>query len=96
MVFDKAMKTLKIVANQQLLFPKKKDGAGDSIGIQPVAPAPINPEDLLPPPEKKAKNFGFVQLILVLAVIGGGIGLYLSRSSKKSNSKPKSKPRPRQ
>lgn len=73
-IFDKAIKTLKITANQQLLFPKVKQGAaGDVIGINV---APLATEELLPPPSRKGNLtlyvfafVGFLAAVLVAVIM---------------------------
>lgn len=96
-IFDKAIKSLKIVASQELLFPKKKNlgrERNEQIAIQPLAAPAMNPEDLLPPPEKKrSKGFGLLGLIALLAIIGTGLGVYFINSKDKPSPKPKRKPR---
>ncbi len=68
-IFDKAIKSLKITANQQLLFPKKgANGASEAIGINV---APLGSDDILPPPSKKGGRlqlylFGFIGFALAV------------------------------
>ncbi|MGE3760458.1 MAG: hypothetical protein AB7H97_22020 [Pseudobdellovibrionaceae bacterium] len=74
-IFDKAIKTLKITASQQLLFPKNKQGSsGEVIGINVQ---PLGSEELLPPPEKKKSRvsvilfglLGFLAAILAFVIV---------------------------
>jgi hypothetical protein len=90
-IFDRALKTLKITANQQLLFPKKTTGGGEVLGIN-VAPG-ADMGDMMPPPEKKKQPVMLVVLILAIAVAAGAV--FFTRNRKKishsKNVKPKSK-----
>jgi hypothetical protein len=88
-IFDKAIKTLKITANKELLFPKTKTGGGsDVIGINVPPPGS---EDLLPPPDaRKGSKWTLVFAGIFLLTIGAGAYLYtVTRKRKKiSHSKP--------
>ena len=81
-VFDRAMKTLKIVANQQLLFPKSETRPGsDVIGIN-VHPA----EDMIdhmPPAAKTSSRPKTLVILGVLAVLIFGGAVYFTRKRKK-------------
>ncbi|MBX3023240.1 MAG: hypothetical protein KF799_16315 [Bdellovibrionales bacterium] len=94
-VFDRAIKTLRIVATQKLLFHKTNTaGAGDMIGIQGGPGAQVDPANLLPPPEKKSKGGGGLMLWIGLAaILLAGVYYMTSRkgasSSKKRTSRPK-------
>jgi hypothetical protein len=94
-IFDKAIKTLKITANKELLFPKSKPGGGsETIGIN--VPMPGSEEFLPPPASEKGSKWTIVFggfAILAAAVIGY---LYtMTRKRKKishsKSGKPKSK-----
>lgn len=91
-VFDQAIKTLKITANQQMLFPKNKQAAaGDVIGINVPLPGS---EDLLPPPERKGSNWAMLFLVLFAAVLAAGVFVYTKADKRKKISHSKStKPR---
>lgn len=92
-VFDRAIKTLKIVANQKLLMAKNQMGPNEQMGIQGGGPTPLGgDENLIPPPERKT-GIGTVALIFaVVALILGLIAWYLSeRKSKTSPPKRKAK-----
>lgn len=86
-VFDKAIKTLKIVANQQLLFPKKMGGSADMIGIQGAAtPQYLPPADL--PVPARSRGVSPLTIIGVLAIaLGGALYLYSRRGKRKSKKK---------
>lgn len=94
-IFDKAIKSLKIVARDELLFPKnQQQNNSDVIGIQ--APMPnVLTEDMIPPPPREPQRFKPVLWILGLALIGA-IGAYaFVVRQKKSSPRKKSKPGPR-
>lgn len=84
-VFDRAIKTLKIVASQQLLFNKSRGGT-EMLGIQAGA-APgvqLNPNEMVPPPAKKT---GWATVIIVLALaasILGGAAYFFQGQKKKT------------
>ncbi len=83
-IFEKAIRTLKIVTNNQLLFPKNQMEQSAVIGIQVQGGPGPNP-DMLPPPEHapaKPKNFLIVLIFLVLII--GSASLIMNR--RKSNS----------
>ena len=91
-IFDKAIRTFKIVANQQLLFPKiPAPGAPDGFAIQGPS---LKSEDLRPPPEQRSRSRTGVMIVLgfVLALIAGGLYIYQSKRKKISHSK-SSRPR---
>jgi len=93
-IFDKAIKSLKITANQQLLFPKTRPGASSEvIGINVPPPGG---EDFLPPPERKSSPMNL--LFLAFFMIAAGLAAYvytMTRKRKKitpsKTGKPKSK-----
>jgi hypothetical protein len=93
-IFDKALKTLKIVANQQLLFPKKAGasggGGGDVLGIN-IQPG--GTEDMMPPPEKKKSNP--LVLLIVLAAAIAAAAVFFTRNRKKISHSKNQKPRPK-
>ena len=98
-VFDHAMKTLRIVASQELLFPKNKPNMKplDPLGIQGQAGAPLGAE-IIAPPSAHHRSGGLSMLpwlIGGMAVIVGGFAYALlqPKRRKKSKSKP---PRPPQ
>lgn len=83
-IFDRAIKTLKITANNQLLFPKNKlNPTTDVIGIAAGQPGGI--DDSLPlPPAKKGGGFTFILLFAGLVIAGAAVFL-----TKKKRKKPK-------
>lgn len=85
-VFDAAIKSLKIVASQQLLFPKARMGSNETIGIMPGA-GPGGESDMLPPPPKKKSGSTFILLILglLIAVVAGYFAI--NKKSKKLKKK---------
>ncbi|MGE4133021.1 MAG: hypothetical protein AB7F86_15375 [Bdellovibrionales bacterium] len=88
-IFDSAMKSLKIVANQKLLFPKSKDGSSspEVIGIQP--PDMMGDGGLLPPPSAKRKRSLTLILLAGLSLIVIA-GFFFNRAqSGKKRKKPK-------
>jgi hypothetical protein len=91
-IFDKAIKTLRIVAGNKLLFPKDQQGnASDIIGIQ--VPVGGNREVIIPPPQNKSRNPKML-LILIIAGLALGAGVYFFLTGRKKNSHGKSgKPR---
>jgi hypothetical protein len=93
-IFDKAVKTLKITANNQLLFPKNQQGtSSDIIGIQ--VPGGGQPEDMMPPPERGSKRAKSLFVILLFALVGA-IAAYIFKTQRKKISHSKSqKPRPK-
>jgi len=89
-IFDKAIKTLKITASQQLLFPKNKQSAGgDAIGINVT---PLGNEDILPPPVKKKKPLGVI-LFGVLGLLAAILAFVIVRKRKQVPSSKGQKPR---
>jgi hypothetical protein len=85
-IFDRAIKTLKIVANNKLLFPKNQlNPTTDVIGI---SPAQATGDGLLPPPPSKRKS-GFTFILLLLALVIAGAAIFMAKS--KSSKRPKSK-----
>jgi len=94
-VFDKAIRTIRIVASKSLLFPKVPGGTGsDIIGIQ-VPQGPAQPEMTLPAPQQKRRNLKWVfPVILLLVAAGAGAYIFSTRRKKISRSK-SSNPRPK-
>jgi hypothetical protein len=89
-IFDKAIKTLKITASQQLLFPKNKQGAaGDVIGINV---APLGNEDILPPPTKKKHPLS-VYFFGLIGLLGAVLGFVIVRKRKQVPTSKAHKPR---
>ncbi len=80
-IFDRAMKSLKIVANQKLLFPKGQvNPQTDVIGIAPAGMA--GGEDYLPPPPTRRKPMG--QWLIIGAGLIVAIGFLLMAVRKKN------------
>lgn len=87
-VFDRAMKTLKITANNQLLFPKNKmNGTSDVIGIMPGQQG--NADDALPAPPAQRKS-GLTFLLLSLLLMAAAAAVFLTKK-KRAKPKPKAK-----
>ncbi len=85
-IFDTAMKTLKITASNQLLFPKNKlNGTTDIIGIAAGQPGS---EELMPPPQTKRK-FGFSFILLIFGLIVAGCAVFFTKKKKAPKPKPK-------
>ena len=85
-IFDNAMKTLKITASNQLLFPKNKlNGTTDIIGIAAGQPGS---DEMMPPPPGKRKS-GYTFLLLVFGLIVAGAAVFFTKK------KPKPKPKPK-
>src|SRR5258708_3265232 len=77
-VFDQAVRTIKIIAGDQLLFPKNKQGSGsDVIGIQ-VTPNSLQSGDMMPPPERKSSQGGKFIFILIIALAIAGTAFYFT------------------
>ena len=92
-IFDKAIKTLRIVASNQLLFPKNAQGNNsDIIGIQVPIGGGAGGESMMPPPTKKKANKYLV--ILALFGLAIGIGAYIFSTTRKKDSHGKN-PKPR-
>lgn len=67
-IFDKAVRTLKIVATKELLIPSLPSGrTGETIGIQ-IDSSPVE-EISLPPPKKKSRN-PLVWIVGLLVIAG--------------------------
>lgn len=82
-IFDKAIKTLKITANKELLFPKTKGGgAGDVIGINVPPPGS---DELMPPPNpgKESKWTLIILGLFVFIALAGGYVYSVTRKRKK-------------
>jgi len=87
-VFDRAIKTLKIVASNQLLFPKNKlNPTTDVIGIMPGQQG--SDDGMLPPPPAKKKS-GFTFILLIAGLVIAGAAVFLTKKKKK---KPTPKPK---
>lgn len=81
-IFDKAMKTLKIVANQQLLFPKNRQGSSSEvigINVQPSAGG----EDMMPPPERPASGKSGLFKLVLFAVFALAVAFGVYRMTRK-------------
>lgn len=87
-VFDRAIKTLKITANQQLLFPKRATGGGDVFGIQGAQPPKGNltTEEMLPPTRRKSSSLLYI-LVLLIAAAGGAYYFWSQRKNNSSSKK---------
>jgi hypothetical protein len=94
-IFDRAIKTIRIVANDKLLFPKNKQGnASDIIGIQ-VPVGNVQQENMGPPPAGRNKAVKFI-LPLALLLIAAGVAAYIFSTRRKKISHSKTpKPRPK-
>jgi hypothetical protein len=95
-IFDKAIKTIRIVANDKLLFPKNLHGsASDIIGIQVPAGGGMPQEHMGPPSIGRNKVAKYVfPLALLLIAVGVGTYIFSTRRKKISHSKTQ-KPRPK-
>ncbi|HMN68868.1 MAG TPA: hypothetical protein PKC28_10055 [Bdellovibrionales bacterium] len=91
-VFDRAMKTLKIVASQELLFPKNQGGANsDVIGIAPQG-GNVDMGDMMPPPEPKhPKNMMLIMIVLGAAL--AALAVFILGKRKKISPSKSAKPR---
>jgi hypothetical protein len=93
-IFDKAIRTIRIVASNQLLFPKNKQGSASDnmIGIQ--VPQGQGPAEVVMPAPQRRSNKGVYALFFLLIL--GGIGAYIfSTRSKKISPSKTPKPRPK-
>lgn len=89
-IFDKAIKSLKITASQQLLFPKNKQGStGEAIGINVQ---PLGSEELLPPPEKKKSPVSLI-FFAVIGFLAAVLAFVIVRKRKQVPSSKAQKPR---
>lgn len=90
-IFDKAVKTLKIVARDELLFPKNQaQNNSDVIGIQ-VPAAPVLTPDMIPPPPHKPTGPKPALVIVGIAVVLCGLiyALVVGRKKKSRGKRPK-------
>lgn len=88
-IFDKAIKTLRITANKELLFPKNKVQSGsDVIGINVPPPGT---EDMMPPSANE-KGSKWMLVFLSLIVICGGAAAYVYSLTRKRKKITSSKP----
>jgi hypothetical protein len=87
-IFDKAIKTLRITANNQLLFAKDQQNAGsDVIGIQ-VPGGAHGVDDVLPMPQRNAKRAKSIFILLILGLAGAGLAyIFTTRRKKISHGK---------
>lgn len=86
-VFDGAVKTLKITANQQLLFPKSAvQGAGGVIGIE-VAPGAGGEAQMLEAPAAPKAKFKIEYILIVIGLILVGGFLFVRNKAKKHRGK---------
>lgn len=78
-VFDKAVRSLKIVASQELLVPKLPTGStSETIGIQ--VEQSQNPQNMqIPAAPKSTKSFPVLLILGVLALAGLGTYFWLTR-----------------
>ena len=97
-IFDKAIRTIKITANQQLLIPKTPSAGSQAFGIQaPGSPVgtQLTAEDLMPPPERRpgpGKGVMTILILVLVALAGGAVYIYQSKRKKISHGK-STKPR---
>jgi len=96
-IFDKAIRTIKIVASNSLLFPKKAQGNGsDIIGIQVPQGQGVSPESLMSPPEHRKSPMAKVAFPLILILVAGGAAAYIFSTRRKKISRSKTpNPRPK-
>ena len=84
-IFDRAIKTLRITANQQLLFPKAKTGGGsDVIGINVPPPGGNAVDDMMPPPPRRTSNWTLY--FVLLGAVAAAVAAYLYSSTRKGKS----------
>jgi hypothetical protein len=95
-IFEKAIRTLKITANQQLLFPKNTQTANEgAIGIQGPA-GQMAVEDMMPPPEHRANGRTVIMVLLGLGLAIAAAAAYTFKTKRKKISHGKSqKSRPK-
>lgn len=79
-VFDQAMKSLKLTASNQLLFPKNSGGTG--IAVFGITGDVANP-DMLPPPPGRRSRSGFWLIMLGLVAALGGAAYFLYKPKKR-------------
>lgn len=93
-IFDKAMKTLKIVANQKLLFAKQaQTRSADVIGIN-IQPGQGLTDTMMPPPEEgAAKPRGSLYLMIMIGALAAAAAVFFLSKRKKIS--PTKKPKPR-
>jgi hypothetical protein len=85
-VFDRVIKTLKITANNSLLFPKNKlNPTTDVIGINSGQPGGV--DDTMPMPPAQAKSYP-TSIMLVLGLVIAGLAVFMT-NKRKSKPKPK-------
>lgn len=94
-IFDHAMKTLKIVASNQLLFPKQKMNPSDTMGIQMAGGnSAVTPDMMPPPPLHKKSSRALVLLLILIVAVGAGVYAFWTRRKKISSTKrPSSRPK---
>ena len=89
-IFDHALKTLKITADQTVLFPKGRPiNKADLVGIQPAAGGPSLDGALAVPPPKKSTPAPLA--LGVIAVVGVVVFILLRRRPAKKKSKKSSR-----
>lgn len=88
-VFDRAIKTLKIVANQKLLMPKSQMGPNEQFGIQGAGPVPLGGDENMVAPPPRKMNLGTVAMVFSLTVLI--LGLIAWYMNEKKSSKPRQK-----
>ncbi|MGE3684152.1 MAG: hypothetical protein AB7G93_20720 [Bdellovibrionales bacterium] len=95
-IFDRAMKTLKLVATQKLVVARDKSNShSDVIGIQPLTES-LASEDLMPPPEpgnKSSRRFIILLLAGVTVAAAGIAAVSITRRKNKKSSSKSKKPR---
>lgn len=87
-IFDGAIQSLKIVANQQLLFPKVQPGQNSNMmGLQPQN-QPLEPDAMIDTPQAAKKpNIVYILGFLILGAMTALFVFKLTRNRKKSMAK---------
>ena len=81
-IFDHAMKTLKLTASQNLVFPKNTGAGG--IGVFGITGDQTNPSMLPPPPPRRSKlPFALMLLGAALVFVAAAAYLYKPKNKKK-------------
>jgi hypothetical protein len=84
-IFDGAIQSIKIVANQQLLFPKVQPGQNSNMmGLTPEQNQPLSPEALRDVPQQAKKpNIAYIIGFLILGAMTALLVFKLTRRTKK-------------